>query len=458
MNGEDRKVPTINVGKILKWLGIGVVGIFAISFVMSAFYSVNEGEMVVYQNPLTRTVEGHTDLGTRWAMPFASKITRYQRAAAIVFSNKDGEQASLVLPPVKAVFPDNYSAAISAVARFRLSTVPADLIAMNSEFQSYDAVVVNLLAKRVQEAMKAAALQYTSEDFFMRAGMGQYRNVVTDYVTHGIPEFQRKQVETRVAALNQEGAPVVKGQESSKQRQFRVVYIPILDEQGNIVRTKNTLAEYNIEVVDIVITDAQPDGDLVSRLGEIRNIFDARKVITANQENERQAIITAQLKGEREREEAGQRETLAKEVAETQASREAAVQVIDAKRDRQVAAETKSKELEQAQADRDIQLAAAQAAVAEAKAIRARGLAHAAVEKATWNARDNDMYRATIQADMMKIVSENFKDANITMPQIVMGGGQNGTSTNSAEVFMDLLSAAAAKQLQSGDSTSVSSR
>jgi hypothetical protein len=432
----------MEIKKILK-MGIGAfVTLFALIIIAQSWYTVNEGEMAVYQNPLPfGGVEASTSLGTHFSMPLFGHVTSYQKEATVVFGNADKGEASFYGNPVKVSFQDGYDAYISATARFKLPTKADDLVRLNSGFQNYESVVENLLAKGVKEALVAAGLTYTSEGFYLQAGATKYRGDVNDYVQNSLPVFVQIQKEMKRAAIKEHGAAVVEGKKTKQQKQFIEVYAPkIVD--GVIVRTKNTLKLYGIELIDVVVTGSEPSKELDKRLDNLRQVFDQRKIDRAGQENAVQAKITAQLEGETATEKATQAEKLVKEVAVVKAEQQVEV----AKQEKEKAVVEKSKELEIAEANKSIQIANAEAALAEAKAIRAIGLAKADAEKALWKARDNQVYAADLKRKMMIEVSRNLKDTTITMPQIMMGGGgSNATSTGTAIELLNIMAAGSIK-------------
>ena len=177
-------------------------------------------------------------------------------------------------------------------------------------------------------------------------------------------------------------------------------------------------------------------------LKRTKEIFAKRRELRAEQENERQARITAKLQGERLTEEAEQKAKLEKAVAVVGAEKKVEL----AQQEKEKVLVERSRELEVATMERKIQKEKVQAAKLAGQATEYKGFAEAKVAAAMYKALNNPIYLAEIKRDMALGVSENMKGIKVVMPSMMIGGS-NGASTNNISTINDLLSAQLAVQL-----------
>lgn len=417
-----------------------IVGFVGLVIFFSFWYTIDSGKMVVYQNPATQTVEGNIEPGWYLAAPMVSKTTYYNNVATVTFSgDKVGRDASFSSGPIQVRFPDNYTGSVEATFRFQLPNDPKSLLIMHQDFRSYQSVVNRLLVRTAQDVMIQAATQYTSEDFF-QGGLPLYKANLIDFLNNGTPVLEKKRVELKVTGsdenrIGDDGKPI------KKKKQWVEIFVPKMS-GGNIVRSDAPLKKYGIIVTQVTMGQTTPANDLQVLLVRTKEIFAERRAIRAEQENERQARITATLKGERATEEAEQKAKLEKSVAVVNASKKVAL----ARQEKARILVRRDQELEVATRERLIQAQKVVSAKLEAVAIKAKGLAEAEVDRAKFKARNNPVYLAEIQRDMAIQVSKNMQGINITMPQMVLGGG-NGGVPNSVSTINELLSAQLAVQM-----------
>lgn len=429
----------MKVSNIFKIGFFSIAGLIGLVAFFGLWFTVDSGEMIVYQNPATETLEAFTETGFHIAMPFVSDTYSYNKVATVSFVESEGEGSS-VNGPANVRFPDNYTGTVEATFRFELPTDEPTLLKLHKDFRSYKSVVNKLLLRTAIDVMGMAATQFTSEDFF-QGGLPKYRADISDFLNNGVPVMEKKQVEIKVAALEEEGSEV--GGKTKKRKQFVEIFVPVMKD-GAIVRQDAPLKNYGIRVTQVTMGMTTPAMDLQKLLVRTKEIFAERRAIRAEQENQRQARITTRLTGERAREEAEQKALLEKAVAVVGAQKK--VELAEQEKERVLV--KKQQLLEAAEKDKSIQLARAIAAKAEAQAIRLTGLARADVTAAELRAKNNPAYLAELQRDMAIKVSANMTKMKITMPNIMFGSNGNGAAGNSsAGTLLDLLSLQLAKQV-----------
>ena len=111
-------------------------------------------------------------------------------------------------------------------------------------------------------------------------------------------------------------------------------------------------------------------------------------------------------------------------------------QVVEQTKLQELALIDKEKELQIAKSNLEIGKAASAAAVFEAKAIKERGLADAAVLQARYRAlnQNKEIYLAEIQRDISQVVYTNLKDFKIEIPKNYVGGS-GGKMTSNLDVI-----------------------
>lgn len=166
----------------------------------------------------------------------------------------------------------------------------------------------------------------------------------------------------------------------------------------------------------------------------------ARAAIIEDQENERQKAITAELTGNRERIEQSNTLLIQKDAAiirGEQAVREAELasekETVERQKVASLAIIDKTRELQMAEANEGIQKAAAVAAKYEAEAIKEKGFAEAAVDKAKYQAIDKQVL--ALEVDKAKALAMYQSNMIVNMPTVVSG---NGGSANSLETMTTL--------------------
>lgn len=197
--------------------------------------------------------------------------------------------------------------------------------------------------------------------------------------------------------------------------------------------------QYNIHVTQVLVGDPVPEQQLDKLLYDKKWLVAERIKAVQEQETSKAQAKTEQLKKEIQRTRAVQDAQREKELAvisqqkEVEVARQiAARQVVEQKKFQELALIDKEKELQIARSNLDINKANSQAAIHEAKAIREKGIAEAAVLAAKYKAlqQNKDIYLAEIQRDIANSVYTNLKDFKISMPKNYVGGGGGKMTTN----------------------------
>merc|ERR1712146_838779 len=184
--------------------------------------------------------------------------------------------------------------------------------------------------------------------------------------------------------------------------------VPVLDENGHL-RGENPLAQYGIEVTQVLIGDPRPEQNLDRLLMDKKRLVAERIKTVQEQETSKAQAKTEQLKKEIERTKAVRDAQREKELVVISNQREVEVakqiaerETIEQRKLQDLAVIQKDKELSIARAELGIQKANADAAAYAAHAITAKGKAEAEVLAANYKAKaqNKEIYHAEVQRDI----------------------------------------------------------
>ena len=383
------------------------------------------GITYVVQNNLTGTLEVYTEPGFHFRAPFFSKVTPYKQVLTTSF---EGDHK------VTARFADTYVGHIPVTFRFKLPTGD-NMRKTHKEFRSEANLVHSLLKRNAANVTVITATQYTGEEFF-QGGLNQYKAQLGDQLQNGIYLTERKQVEVEQTDL----APVGSDQSSAdrhklvKAQQLVWKTVPLYDATGALERAEDPLAQYGIEVTQVLIGDPRPEDTLDILLKDKKRLVADRIKTVQEQETSKAQARTMQLKKEIQRTKEVQDAQRTKELAIIGAQREVEIekqiteqQTIQEQKLQDIAVIQKNKELAIAKAELGIQKANALAAKFQAEAIEAKGKAEAGVLSAMYKAKaqNKEIFFAETQRDIAKALYTNLKDFEVQMPQnVILGGGE----------------------------------
>merc|ERR550514_863368 len=213
--------------------------------------------------------------------------------------------------------------------------------------------------------------------------------------------------------------------------------VPVLDESGHLQRGENPLAQYGIEVTQVLIGDPRPEENLDRLLLDKKRLVAERIKTVQEQETSKAQARTEQLKKEIQRTKEVQDAQRQKELVVISSQREVEVakqvaerETIEQRKLQDLAVIRKEKELAIARAELDIQKANAMASQHQAQAITAKGKAKAA---------NKEIFLAETQRDIAQTMYSNLKDFKVEMPHnVIVGAGSgngNGWRRNGTRVY-----------------------
>jgi hypothetical protein len=435
----------------IKGLGLKGAIIFAILFVFNAsIVNVDAGRYMMEQKPSGELVP-HMTPGYKFIIPFVTSTKFYNEVTTVTYDENPG-RATSSNKSYPVTFADTYGGDIQGSFRIELPKDPEQFVLIHKAFKRYDNFVDNGIEKFTNELLAYTANQYTGEAF-MQGGQNEYKSRLFDQATKGLYVTKR----TAVKMNRQVGSVTLKNDkagETSNSQQTVFRNIIQRDENGKPLREANPMAKYGVKVTQVTVDGFLPEPALKTFMQNKKDMIQKRQKLIENQENEKQAAITAKLKGDRERVEAKQKMLREKDAAVIQANKEVELARLTATReavDRQKLADLaiidKTKELQIAKANEDIQKANERAAKFEAQSKLHNGLADAQILKAKYDAYDKTLYSMEIQRDTMINVTKNLANVKIEMPKINISGGSD-KSVNSMNTILQAIGIDKLEQIQ----------
>jgi len=446
------KIPSIK-----KMVGMVALTIVILIGAFGTWFKTDAGFTYVVQNTLQGKMSVFTEPGVHFKIPFFNRITEYKQVATISFSGVRRSDGAWIVAQdigsftrndlaVNVPFADTYTGHIPATFRFRLPRGEEAMLALHSEFRSFDNLVDSLLTKNAKNVLVVTGTQYTGEEFF-QGGVNAYKVQLEDQLRNGLYQTQRRQViieSTELAAVTTENSNA-NTLEDVKRKVWKNVILTGSD--GQPLRQRNPFDVYGVEATQVTLGQPIPSDGLDTLLENKRTLVATRiAAVEELQTAEAQAAAAQQseeIATRREVQIAQRTKDLAVIAAQQKVDvqRQVALQeIVEREKVRDLAVIDKDRELAIAVANQGIQEAAALAAEYEADAIRFVGLAEADVSRAMLQAKEDAsaIYLAEIQRDIARVMYPAFKGVNIDMPDFYYAGGDGAASPTALDVFSNL--------------------
>ncbi len=397
------KIKPMN-NKTLKLIAYGV-GVFLLLIVMIKLNptAVNDSGYRTHVQTVTGDEWVRFEPGFYWS-GFFSKGTEYPDVISVVFTDRKIEsEITSKNGRINIRFNDATKATANATVRWRLPGIESEMIKIHKEYKSPAKLAETTLTTYTDECLRYAAQLMESETHYS-GGMSKLSEDFQDQLENGQYVLELK-AEYVTDSLTKENKRLT--------RRY-----PRVDEQGNIVRNKSDVQQFNITVayasIGEVDYEEQVDTKLAKKIGaSTQESISKQTLITAQQE-----ALTAKAEGE-------------KKIAETRA-REDALKIeaiIQAEKKREVAKIGN----EEARYKKETAILIGQG---EAEKKRLAMAADGALEKKL------EAYIAVnkVYADAIKNYKGNW------VPEISMGGGNSSVGGGSQDLI-NLLMAKTAKDL-----------
>lgn len=444
-------------GKEFIFGGIAIAIIVMFVVVINSTYSVDAGYTAIYQNKLSGQISVLRGPAFGLKMPMMASITPYKNVTTLTFSAIPEPHSSNGDDRIDVRFADTYAGKITMSARVNLPGDVKQLVALHESFRSYDNLTRSLFDKFLIDVVVNTAIQFTGEEFF-QGSLNDFKAALEDQVKLGIIRTKRQKV--AVDTGDNKTVPVGTDKATTsitKRKEWVFRAVPVKGKNGLDIRNKNPLTQYGVTVSQINLGNPDPEKRLGTLLLRKKELIAKKIDIIQRQDNARAEAKTAKLEGDTARVKAEQKMLMKADAIRINSEEKIKLAVLNMKREKvdkqklieleklnagrekvqeqklaDLAIIAKKKELAIATADKGIATQLALAAVQQAKAIEAKGLAEASVIAAKYNARPEKIYALEIQQKIVEAKYNAIRYTKIQMPHNVIIGSGKGSSSLSA--------------------------
>lgn len=325
-------------------------------------------------------------------------VTKYERRAQYAFGDKNGN------PPLRVRFNDGGHADLTGAISWEIPTKPEQLIHLQKDFASQEAIEQQLVAKALNNAVYfTGPLMSSTESTGERRG--ELLQAIDDQARNGVYQTATRQEKTK---------DPITGLEKT------VAVVELLrDKNGAILRNSGSaIGDYGIALLPPSVNEIKYDQVVEGQIAERQKSITQVQIALANAKRAEQDALTAEKQGQANAAKAKWEQETIKAKVVTEAEQELAVATLT----RQSAEQTKQTNilLGQGEAERKRLVMSADGAL-------------------------DQKLQAYIQVSGMyaKAMGE-YKGAWV--PTTVMGAGQSGT-INGASQLVELLTAKTARDL-----------
>lgn len=432
----DRETANAALKKTAKWVGGIIAGVIAFFMVLSMFRTVEAGYTDHFQNTFTGSKAIYH--GPDWYLSplYIGKESTWKDDTTISFSNSaEAGKFSSNNPSIGIRFADTYEAKLPLTARLVLPSDDEHMFMVVKSFRSYKNLINSLYVPTMEDVTVNTAQQFTAEEV-TQGGLNGLKSAIEDQANKGVYVTKRERVivDSSTSTRNEPGAD--KSNNAVKTQQITVwKAVPKLKD-GKVLRTSNPFEKYGIDVLQVNLKDPIPE-TLLETLLIAKKTSVAKKILSVQeQDNAKEDIKTARLKGEALREKAEQERMIVADAEIIERKKEVELAGLQAKReivDREklaaLAIIDKKKDLQIATANEGIQKANERAAKFEAQSKLHNGLADAQITKAKYLAIDKHIKKMEVEETIALAKYKALPNIKLDMPNNVMmtGGGEGYT-------------------------------
>jgi hypothetical protein len=391
-------------------VGVGALVVVVVMAVAAPFVATNmvenldANEVMVIQSPIAGELTVHTEPGVKY-QGFGT-VTKYPRRSEYSFVRevKDGPKAGDATAK-KLRFNDGGHADLSGAVSWEMPLSAEAILKIHRTFRSAEAVERQAVAKMIDSAVYLAGplMSSTESSGERRAELVQYINDQAElgvYVTRVV----EKEITDPVTNVKKSVAvtEIVRDEKGQPKRQ-----------QGSI------LADFSINLLPMSITELKYDKVVEDQIAQRQKATTEVQIAQANAKRAEQDAITIAKQGEA---------TAAKAKWEQET--------------------IKAKEVTAAQQKLEVATLAAKEAQQYKTEQILRGEGDAQRRAAVMNADGALDKKLETAIEINKVWAEAFsKYQGQMVPQINMGGGQNGSAMSGAQALVDMMTAKTAKEL-----------
>lgn len=430
----------LNEPRFPKKVIAGILATFAVIFGLSGGVSYNDAGVCSHIRTRLGTESSKCDIG--WFFSGWGTVVEWPHAIAVQHSDVTQKTVSndgtfYTLPVYSVRLADNWSGEISETSRFIIPQSEKEFLLMANKFRTPENLTNTLLIPTVNSSIDTVANLFTMEEYYSGGERDAFKQEFRDTVVIGPAITQKIDDPTIVQSRVSANALTPDTNEMESETKIQIVEKKT-DQNGRDIRPeKNSYSQYGIVADSAILQNLNPDDAYEKQVNQRKEAI-GRRVIAKDKrlEQEEQRLLaiaeadtqvaTKQGIARQDQIERTTKEETEKKIAIITANR--------MKEQAEIEKQTSQINLEKAQID-------SQAVIVNAEAeAKARELAIKA---------DNALQsKLDAEIQIQKVWADAYSKRNV--PQIVFGGGANGSPVGSdTEVknFFDLMNAQAAKNL-----------
>lgn len=450
LNNSRTQGKLSSLKKYIKYSIYGILSVIAVLIVSSMFRAVELGYTDVYQNKATGTTTVYHGPDWYFSPILIGTERTYKDDTTVAFTNDGGDKGKFtsVNTPIDIRFADTYEAKLPLTARFVLPTDDEHILMVDKSFRSYRNLVNSLYQKTMIDVATNTAQQFTAEEV-TQGGLNGLKSAIEDQVNNGVYVTERKRVVVEQATKGRLDIGVDKTTGKPVEQAVTVwKAVPKRDKDGKIIRTSNPFEKYGIKVLQVNLADPIPE-PLLEKLLVAKKSAVAKKILSVQeQDNAKEDIKTAKLKGQAMREKAEQERLIKADAEIIERKKEVKVaklkaekEIVDRQKLAKLAVIDKKKELQIAKDNQAIQKANEIATKYQAEAKLHIGLAEAQIKKAKYEAVRKDILELEVKKITNLAKYEAMKNGKglVQMPdKVIINNGVDSKGKTTLEDLANL--------------------
>ncbi|MBV1921792.1 MAG: membrane protease subunit, stomatin/prohibitin, partial [Pseudomonadales bacterium] len=308
MMSEELSNVRPNGGLVLKLLFISAI-LAVMIFVLSNSFFYAEPGYIYHVRTVTGQEEVVTEVGYKF-YPFG-RYNSWKRAMTVqalqgssgdaIRAEKDSDNTSASLPPMRIMFLDQVDARAEATVRFSIPSDQESFLKLAHEYRSPENLLRTALMPSFKETLQANASLMSAEEYYS-GGRSQFNAAFEDQMNNGILLVKREEIQVRTKRTKSSANAALGNNQEQYGEDTKTVFVvnKVTDEDGIPKRKTQRFSNFGITVVSALVTDVRPNQKFVERM-QLKQKASADRAIAREQRvQEEEQRLLAIARGERE--------------------------------------------------------------------------------------------------------------------------------------------------------------
>lgn len=307
------------VGKLSPWrVAVLCIAALVVLVVLIAsgkiLESMDAGEVMVVQAPMSGELTWHTSPGIKW-QGFGD-ITKYHKRGQFWFSAKPGEPED-ESKGIKVRFNDSAHGTIFGSTAYELPLEPAKLAAMHSQYRSQESLEQQLIKPAIEKSIFLVGPLMSSKE-----SVAERRNdllyLIEDQIQNGVYRTQTVQEKQLDPITNQP-------------KMVSIVRLVETKDGQKLRADKSPLTEFGIKIFNLSLNNLKYDGAVEGQIQKQQEATMQVQLAIAKAKEAEQRAITVEKEGEADAAKAKWEQEVLKARAVTEAEQKLRVAELDTK-------------------------------------------------------------------------------------------------------------------------------